>query len=58
MIDADFVAAVLDGIEGTIEELMARVDFGDLRTRLSELQTATAATRRSFEEAGRLGHEA
>jgi hypothetical protein len=35
MIDAEFVAAVLDGIEGTIEELMGWVD-GNLHERLSD----------------------
>jgi hypothetical protein len=31
MLDTEFVAGVLQGIEGTIEELMRRVDSSDLR---------------------------
>ena len=38
MLNTEFVAAVLEGIEGTLEELIGRVDPSDLRDRL----TATA----------------
>ncbi len=50
MLDTEFVAGVLEGIEGTIEELSRRVDSSDLRHRLAGLQDETAAVRRSFEE--------
>ena len=50
MLDTEFVAGVLEGIEGTIEELIRRVDSSDLRDRLAGLQDETAAVRRSFEE--------
>ena len=51
MLDTEFVAGVLEGIEGTIEELIRRVDPGDLRGRLAALRNETAAVRVSFEEA-------
>jgi hypothetical protein len=50
MLDTEFVAGVLEGIEGTIEELIRRVNPSDLGDRLAELQAGTAAVRRSFEE--------
>ena len=50
MLNTEFVAAVLEGIEGTLEELIGRVDPSDLRDRLTALQDETAAVRRSFEE--------
>ena len=43
-------AAVLEGIEGTLEELIGRVDPSDVRDRLTALQDETAAVRRSLEE--------
>ena len=50
MLDTEFVAGVLEGIEGTIEELIRRVDQSDVRDRLTSLQDETAAVRRSLEE--------
>ena len=50
MLNTEFVAAVLEGIEGTLEEMISRVDPNDLRGRLAALQDETAAIRRSFEE--------
>jgi hypothetical protein len=50
MLNTDFVAGVLEGIEGTLEELIGRVDPSDLRGRLTGLLDETAAVRRSFEE--------
>ena len=43
MLDIDFVAAVLEGIEGTLEELIGRVGRSDLCGRLTTLQDETAA---------------
>ena len=50
MLNTEFVAAVLEGIEGTLEELIGRVDPSDVRDRLTALQDETAAVRRSLEE--------
>jgi hypothetical protein len=50
MLNTEFAAAVLEGIEGTLEELIGRVDSSDLRDRLTALQDETAAVRRSLEE--------
>jgi hypothetical protein len=50
MLNTEFVAAVLEGIEGTLEELIGRVDPSGLRDRLTALQDETAAVRRSLEE--------
>ena len=50
MLDTGFVAAVLEGIESTLEELIGRVDASDLRGRLAALHDEAAAVRRSFEE--------
>ena len=49
MLDMTFVAAVLEGIEGTLDELIARVERSDLRGRLTTLQVQTAAARHQFE---------
>ena len=49
MLDTTFVTAVLEGIEGTLEELIGRVDRSCLRGRLTTLQDETAAVRRSLE---------
>lgn len=49
MLDMTFVAAVLEGIEGTLDELIGRVERGDLRGRLTSLQSETAAARNLFE---------
>jgi len=50
MLNTEFAAAVLEGIEGTLEELIGRVDPSDVRDRLTALQDETAAVRRSLEE--------
>ena len=50
MLNTEFAAAVLEGIEGTLEELIGRVDPSDLRGRLTGLHDETVAVRRSFEE--------
>ena len=50
ILNIEFAAAVLEGIEGTLEELIGRVDPSDVRDRLTALQDETAAVRRSFEE--------
>ena len=49
MLDMTFVAAVLEGIEGTLDELIGRVERRDLRGRLTALQDETAAARHQFE---------
>ena len=50
MLNTEFAAAVLEGIEGTLEELIGRVDSSDLRDRLTGLQDETAAVTRSLEK--------
>jgi hypothetical protein len=50
MLNTEFTAAVLEGIEGTLEELIGHVDPSDVRDRLTALQDETAAVRRSLEE--------
>ena len=50
MLNTEFATAVLEGIEGTLEELIGRVDPSDVRDRLTALQDETAAVRRSLEE--------
>jgi hypothetical protein len=60
MLDMTFVAAVLEGIEGTLDELIGRVERSDLRGRLTSLQDETAAARNVFEAraaAGAAGEE-
>jgi hypothetical protein len=60
MLDMTFVAAVLEGIEGTLDELIGRVERSDLRGRLTTLQDEAAAARNLFEAlacAGAEGHE-
>jgi len=49
MLNTEFAVAVLEGIEGTLEELIGRVDPGDLRGRLTDLHDETAAVRNLFE---------
>ena len=51
MLDMTFVAAVLEGVEGTLDELIGRVERSDLRGRLTTLQDETAAARHLFEAA-------
>ena len=50
MLNTEFAAAVLEGIEGTLEELIGRVDPSDVRDRLTAIRDETAAVRRSLEE--------
>ena len=50
MLNTEFVVAVLEGIEGTLDELIGRVEPSGLRDRLTALQHETAAVRRSLEE--------
>ena len=57
MLNTEFVAAVLEGIEGTLEELIGRVDPNDVRDRLTALQDETAAVKRSLEEDGQRTHQ-
>jgi len=49
MLDMTFVAAVLEGMESTLDELVGRVERSDLRGRLTALQHETAAARHLFE---------
>jgi hypothetical protein len=49
MLDMTFVAAVLEGIEGTLEELIGRVERSDLHGRLTRLHDETAAAKNLFE---------
>jgi hypothetical protein len=55
MLDMTFVAAVLEGIEGTLDELIGRVERSDLRGRLTTLQDETAAARYLFEASATTG---
>ena len=55
MLDTTFVAAVLEGIEGTLDELIGRVERSDLRGRLTTLQDETAAARHLFEASATTG---
>ncbi len=48
-LDAGFVAAVLEGIEGTLDEVMERVDNSQLKASLDALQTTVTALRVSIE---------
>lgn len=47
--DAGFVAAVLEGIEGTLDEVIERVENAELRTSLDVLQSRVTALRVSIE---------
>lgn len=38
-LDSTFVASVLEGFEGTLEELIARIDGSELKPRLNLLQS-------------------
>jgi hypothetical protein len=51
MLDMTFVAEVLEGIEGTLDELIGRVEGSDFRGHLTTLQAETAAARSLFEAA-------
>jgi hypothetical protein len=48
-LDAGFVAAVLEGIEGTLEEVIERVEISELRASLDVLQSRVTALRVSIE---------
>ena len=48
-LDAKFVVAVLEGIEGTLDEVIERVDNAELKASLDVLQTRVAALRVSIE---------
>jgi hypothetical protein len=48
-LDAGFAAAVLEGIEGTLGELIDRVDTSELRASLDVLQGRVTALRVSIE---------
>ena len=50
MLDTTFVAAVLGGIEGTLGEVVDRVEDQELVVRLEVLQTQVAALRISIEK--------
>ena len=52
-LDAGFVAAVLEGIEGTLEEVIERVETSELRASLDVLQGRITALRVSIEPAER-----
>lgn len=49
MLDTGFVAAVLDGIEVTLGELIERVETSELQSSLDVLQTRVTALRLSIE---------
>ena len=51
----EFIAAVLEGVENTLEELIQRVHAGDARDQLGALIEQTATVRRSFEERASTG---
>jgi hypothetical protein len=48
-LDVGFVAAVLEGIEGTLEEVIERVEISELRASLDVLQSRVTALRVSIE---------
>jgi hypothetical protein len=48
-LEPGFVAAVLDGIEGTLEEVIERVEISELRASLDVLQSRVKALRVSIE---------
>ena len=49
MFDASFVAAVLEGFEGTLDEVIGRVASRELRPEVAVLQTRINALRVSIE---------
>jgi hypothetical protein len=49
--DAGFVAAVLEGIEGTLTEVIERVEISELRASLDVLHGRVVALRVSIEPA-------
>ena len=46
-----FVAAVLEGFEGTLDVVIERLTAGDLRSDVEELQAYIARKRQQFEAA-------
>jgi len=52
-LDNGFVAAVLDGIEGTLGELIERVETSELHASLDVLQSRVTALRISIEPPAR-----
>ena len=48
-LDVGFVAAVLEGIEGTLEEVIERVEISELRASLDVLQSRVKALRLAIE---------
>lgn len=48
-LDNDFVAAVLEGIEGTLDEVIERVDNAELKASLDVLQSRVTALRVSID---------
>jgi len=48
-LDTGFVAAILEGIEGTLGELVERVETSELRASLDVLQSRVTALRVSIE---------
>ena len=48
-LDAGFVAGVLGGIEGTLDEVIERLDNSELKASLDALQTTVTALRVSIE---------
>ncbi len=52
-LDTGFVAAVLEGIEGTLAELIERVETSELQASLDVLQSRVTALRVSIEPPAR-----
>jgi hypothetical protein len=52
-LDTGFVAAVLEGIESTLDELIERVETSELRASLDVLQSRVTALRVSIEPPAR-----
>ena len=48
-LDAGFVAGVLEGIEGTLDDVIERLDNTELKASLDALQTTVTALRVSIE---------
>ncbi|MBY0502729.1 MAG: hypothetical protein K2X03_02385 [Bryobacteraceae bacterium] len=52
-LDSGFVAGVLEGIEGTLDEVIERVDSAELRASLDVLQSRVTALRVSLDPPAR-----
>jgi hypothetical protein len=50
MLDPFFVAAVLEGFEGTLSEVVERVECSELRAKLDVLYSQITALRTSIEK--------